>query len=155
MARHTVPWGASGSSAASRVAERGSPQATSDRRGWLSAGWLWSPWLWCTLALAALAVQCYAVYSPAPDVQVWPNWDKFVHLAIFAAPVFCLLLARVPTRWVLGLALAHAAVSELVQWRFIPTRDGSVFDFLADALGVGLGFVLQRLVIGLVFGRRG
>jgi len=35
-------------------------------------------------------------------------------------------------------------VSEVVQWRFVPYRDGDVWDAVADLVGIGLAvFVLQ------------
>jgi VanZ family protein len=33
-------------------------------------------------------------------------------------------------------------VSELVQWRFFPYRDGDVWDVVADLVGVGLAVLV-------------
>ncbi len=83
------------------------------------------------LAGVFLAVQLVAVYLPgSPDGGLelpWlPGADKIVHFLIFAIPVY--LFGRLSGRvgLVAGLFAVHAVVSEFVQWRFIPYRDGDV-----------------------------
>jgi VanZ family protein len=97
--------------------------------------------LWA-LAVVFLGVQLVAVYLPgSPDGGLelpWlPGADKVVHFLIFAIPVY--LFGRLSGRvgLVAGLFAVHAVVSELVQWRFIPYRDGDVWDAVADLLGIG------------------
>jgi hypothetical protein len=94
------------------------------------------------LAGVFLAVQLVAVYLPgSPDGGLELSWlpgaDKFVHFLIFAIPVY--LFGRLSGRvgLVAGLFAVHAVVSEFVQWRFIPYRDGDVWDAVADLLGIG------------------
>ena len=89
-----------------------------------------------------LAVQLVAVYLPgSPDGGLelpWlPGADKVVHFLIFAIPVY--LFGRLSGRvgLVAGLFAVHAVVSEFVQWRFIPYRDGDVWDAVTDLLGIG------------------
>jgi VanZ family protein len=89
-----------------------------------------------------LAVQLVAVYLPgSPDGGLelpWlPGADKIVHVLIFAIPVY--LFGRLSGRvgLVAGLFAVHAVMSEFVQWRFIPHRDGDVWDAVADLLGIG------------------
>ena len=105
-----------------------------------------------TLWVAAgvfLAIQLVAVYLPGtPDGGLELSWlpgaDKLVHGLIFAIPVY--LFARLSGRvgLVAGLFAVHAVVSEVVQWRFVPYRDGDVWDAVADLVGIGLAvFVLQ------------
>ena len=96
-----------------------------------------------------LAVQLVAVYLPGtPDGGLelpWlPGADKIVHGLIFAIPVY--LFARLSGRvgLVAGLFALHAVVSELVQWRFIPYRDGDPWDAVADLVGIGLAVLLFR-----------
>ena len=48
------------------------------------------------------------------------------------------LLAGLPRRWVLALLALHAPVSEVVQATLLPSRDGDVWDAVADLTGVGL-----------------
>jgi VanZ family protein len=96
-----------------------------------------------------LAVQLVAVYLPGnPDGGLelpWlPGADKLVHGLIFAIPVY--LFGRLSGRvgLVAGLFAVHAVVSEVVQWRFVPYRDGDVWDAVADLVGIGFAvFVLQ------------
>ena len=90
-----------------------------------------------------LAVQLVAVYLPGtPDGGLelpWlPGADKIVHFLIFAIPVY--LFGRLSGRvgLVAGLFAVHAVVSEFVQWRFVPYRDGDVWDAVADLLGIGM-----------------
>ncbi len=90
-----------------------------------------------------LAVQLVAVYLPGtPDGGLelpWlPGADKIVHFLIFAIPVY--LFGRLSGRVgvVAGLFAVHAVVSEFVQWRFVPYRDGDVWDAVADLLGIGM-----------------
>ncbi|HEY3339995.1 MAG TPA: hypothetical protein VGK18_15960 [Propionicimonas sp.] len=96
-----------------------------------------------------VVVQLVAVYLPgSPDGGLelpWlPGADKIVHSLIFAIPVY--LLARLTRRvgLVAGLFAVHAVVSELIQWRFIPYRDGDPWDAVADLVGIGLAVVLFR-----------
>ena len=103
------------------------------------------PWL----AGAFLAVQLVVVYLPgSPDGGLelpWlPGADKVVHSLIFAIPVY--LFARLTRRvgLVAGVFALHAVVSELVQWWFIPYRDGDPWDAAADLIGIGLAVVLLR-----------
>lgn len=95
------------------------------------------------LAIVFLIVQLVTVYLPGtPDGGLelpWlPGADKVVHGLIFAIPVY--LFARLSGRvgLVAGLFAVHAVVSELVQWRFVPYRDGDVWDVVADLLGIGV-----------------
>ena len=107
-------------------------------RGWLPA-----------LAAVALVVQLVAVYlpgSPGGGLELpWlPGLDKVVHFLIFGAPVY--LFGRLTRRvgLVAGVFAVHAVVSELVQWRFIPYRDGDPLDALADLVGIGLAVLLLK-----------
>ena len=108
-----------------------------------TSGWL--PWF----AGLALAVQLVAVYLPgSPDGGLelpWlPGADKIVHALIFASPVY--LFGRLTGRVgvVAGLFAVHAVLSELVQWRSIPYRDGDVWDVVADLVGIGFAIVAVR-----------
>lgn len=105
-------------------------------------------WLWA-LAGLAVAVHLVALYLPgSPDGSLelpWlPGADKVVHLLLFAVPVY--LFGRLTRRvgLVAGVFAVHAVVSELVQWRFIPYRDGDPFDALADLVGIGLAVLLLK-----------
>lgn len=78
-----------------------------------------------------------------------PNFDKLVHLGIFA--VFSFLWMRVgPPVGKAGrvclAGLVLAAISELGQELPIVSRDASVMDAVADGVGVGIGLLAHRLM---------
>jgi hypothetical protein len=106
-------------------------------------GWL------ATFAGLALAFQLVAVYLPGtPDSGLelpWlPGVDKLVHALIFGIPVYLFGLLTRRVGLVAGLFAAHAALSELIQWRFIPYRDGDVWDAVADLIGIGLAVLALK-----------
>jgi VanZ family protein len=78
-----------------------------------------------------------------------PNFDKLVHLGIFA--VFGFLWMRVGSSsrrgwWVFLAGVALAIITELGQELEIVHRDASVADGLADSVGVVVGLVGYVLV---------
>lgn len=106
---------------------------------------------WLPLAAClAVVVHLVCLYLPgssdgALELPWLPGADKVVHLLLFAVPVY--LLGRWSGRVVLvaGLFAVHAVASELVQWYFVPYRDGDVLDVLADLVGIGLAvWALRR-----------
>ncbi|QDU61648.1 VanZ like family protein [Planctomycetes bacterium Pan216] len=72
-----------------------------------------------------------------------PYIDKIVHSGIYTGLGFFLLLALGRRRWLLAgfIGLVFAASDEFHQ-AFVPTRSPDVIDWLADALGLGLGMLL-------------
>ena len=101
--------------------------------------------LWL-LAGVFLAVQLVAVYlpgSPESGLEV-PGVDKVVHVLIFAIPVYLFGRATKRVRLVVGLFAVHAVLSELIQWRFIPFRDGDVWDAVADLAGIAIAVAVLR-----------
>lgn len=103
------------------------------------------PWL-TGLALVAHLVALYLPGDPRGALELpWlPGADKAVHVLLFAAPVY--LLGRLTGRVGLVAALfaVHAVASELIQWRFIPYRDGDPWDLFADLVGIGLAVLVLR-----------
>ena len=102
---------------------------------------------WRLLFVAAVVIQLVALYWPVhPDeASLIPGSDKLVHLGIFAAATFTAQVAGMPRRWVLALFLVHAPLSEVIQGTLI-NRDASVYDVMADVLGVLTGAWLFRLI---------
>jgi len=114
--------------------------------------------------LAGLAVlgQLYGLYrvSGPPSPPWFPHADKLEHLLGFALPVALVLLAvglrsrgagRRPERraagLVVGLFVAHAVVSEVVQHLAYTTRTGDPLDALADGVGVALGAAVAAALL--------
>ncbi len=104
---------------------------------------------WLAALLVAGAVQLVALYAPSGGGALpFTGADKVVHAAIFAMPVIFGILARLRPAVVVGVLAVHAPVSELIQYSLLPHRDGDVLDALADLFGVGLGWLLARLLAG-------
>jgi hypothetical protein len=86
---------------------------------------------------AVLVVQLLLLYWPRavqPTAGGVP-WDKIVHALIFGLVLFTGVRAGLPLRVWLVVTLAHAGVSELLQYRLLPHRSGDVWDAVADAAG--------------------
>lgn len=84
--------------------------------------------------------------SGVPDSP--PGTDKVVHVLLFALLAGTGLWARLPRLPLLAGLVAYAAVSEVLQWLITPLgRGGDVADALVDVVGVGLGWLVARLVL--------
>lgn len=94
------------------------------------------------LALA-VAVQFLVLYAPraASNPDGLPV-DKVVHAVVFGVVGWAAVRAGVPARWILGLLLAQAVVSELVQGFFMPHRSGDPWDVAADLVGSLIGTLI-------------
>jgi VanZ family protein len=95
--------------------------------------------IWLVLLGLSLLVQLVVLYAPsAPGGPEVNGLDKVIHASVFGAAVLTGLLAGLPRRWVLTVLALHAPVSEVVQATLLPSRDGDVWDVVADLTGVGL-----------------
>lgn len=100
--------------------------------------------LWSAFVLAML-IHLASLYTPSiSDTVLFTGADKIAHVALFLIVVTPALLLRFPTPLVISVALAHAGISEMVQQYLIPGRGGSVWDMVADVVGIGAGFLLAR-----------
>lgn len=94
-------------------------------------------------AVVALVVQLVVVYAPSGGgAAPFPNFDKLVHVTVFALPVLFALLARLPLVPVVAVMALHAPVSEVVQATLLPHRSGDPRDAVADLTGVALGVLV-------------
>ena len=99
--------------------------------------------LWTLAILIAVTVPASTVPTGPPDIGV----DKIAHLIMFAG--FGLLWMRTLTAWrgrralllVGSVGLALAAGTELLQHLVLETRQGALYDALANALGLALGLL--------------
>ena len=98
-------------------------------------------------ACAAL-LSLMVLFSPASKVPSGIELnDKVVHAGLFLVLAVSGVVAGLPMRSLaLGLAL-YAGVSEVLQAVLPIDRDGSVFDALADLLGVAAGLGAAALVV--------
>ena len=96
-------------------------------------------WTWIILLAIYAAAIGYVSHQPlSAGEALFPHFDKLVHLVEFALFMFLawhatgrhLLLALI-------LTLAFAGSDELHQ-AFVPTRNASILDFIADSVGAAL-----------------
>jgi hypothetical protein len=104
----------------------------------------WARWLLFVLLVAAQSWALYAPHIGGP--ALFAGSDKVVHVALFLVVTFAGLRAGIPARWLAGVLIGEAIVSEVVQGLALSGRDGDVFDVLADVVGVGLGLLADRAV---------
>lgn len=108
-----------------------------------------SPWWWVA-AIVAVVVQLVGLYAPGSSggehLITVTGADKVIHALLFGVPTY-LLASLSGRRWLVATIFAlHAPVSELVQWRLVPYRDGDVWDLVADLVGIGVALaVLARV----------
>jgi len=95
---------------------------------------------------AALVVHLVALYTPTPPPLPSSviGIDKVVHIVLFAVVLYAGVRAGLPLRPLVLLLLANAVVNELVQYQFLARRSGDVWDAVADAIGVGMAYLLLR-----------
>ncbi|MGH3722559.1 MAG: VanZ family protein [Mycobacterium sp.] len=107
----------------------------------------WFPcFRWLTL-LCAFALACVLLFSPGGTVPSGPpGADKVVHFLIFAMLAVSSCSARIGEASTLAWVLTFAACSEVIQALWVPHRDGSLLDLLADTVGLLTGLLLWRKV---------
>ncbi len=101
--------------------------------------YFWKPILW-------LVIICYLLFIPASDLPTKyffriPQFDKIVHFTLFF--VFCLFMLKPLKKLQLKhyllaplFSIALSGMLEIVQHVLSRTRNSSIYDFVANALGV-------------------
>ncbi|MEJ2595384.1 MAG: VanZ family protein [bacterium] len=119
-------------------------------------GKLWPAVLWAVFILIITGTPGELI----PTVTTFWDWlkpDKLVHLFTFGVLSFLILFgvmeqyleSRHRYKYVLsavGISLAYGLLTEVLQTYVFIGRYGSVYDFLADALGAVLGWLAFRMV---------
>ena len=82
--------------------------------------------------------------SPAGGGVTVPGADKLVHAGLFLLLAGTAALRFGAVAAVLAVALAYAAVSEVVQGVLLAERSGDAWDLLADGVGALVGWQLVR-----------
>ncbi len=98
--------------------------------------------------------------SVLPHVKPIIGLDKVVHLLMYAGFVFaCQWGYRKPFKengsayrrkalWItLGIGVAYGLLTELMQEYLIPSRTGSVYDWIADLIGCILGAIIAYFLL--------
>ncbi len=96
--------------------------------------------------IVVLGVILFSGLRPEPVPQVFDQQDKLHHMLGFAAMIFTLRLAFPQWRviWTLLTCLGAALLIEIGQ-SFLPNRQASLGDMLANTLGVLLGWGCSHL----------
>jgi len=111
---------------------------------------------------AAVVVQLVALYLPrvpsTSGMEV-PGADKVVHALVFALVMLTGILAGINAKWLAVILVAHAVLSEVVQYTLLPHRTGDPLDAVADLAGILLGWYLAGMFTrhrsgGLALGER-
>jgi hypothetical protein len=98
---------------------------------------------WRLLLAGAVLLQLVVLYAPrAPSTGETTGIDKVVHFSIFALVAWAGRRAGLRTGPLVAVLLAHAVLSEVLQWQLLAHRDGDWRDSLADAVGVAAGALL-------------
>lgn len=99
------------------------------------------------LFVSLVLIGLVAALVPMHGVEI-NNFDKLMHAGAMFGFAFLLDLAtpRSFWRWKVPVLLSYGAIIEFVQL-FTPWRSFSVLDFLADAAGVLLYWVVWRLIL--------
>ncbi|MFC7450041.1 VanZ family protein [Rhodococcus daqingensis] len=85
------------------------------------------------------------LFSPGSTVPSGPpNSDKITHLLMFAALAYAARFAGFGVTAVIVWAGLYAAVSEVLQGLLPIHRSASVWDWVADVVGVAIGLVIFR-----------
>ncbi|MGW0175131.1 VanZ family protein [Rhodococcus sp. NPDC003322] len=90
-----------------------------------------------------LVITLVMLFSPGSTVPSGPpNSDKVTHLLMFLALAVAARYAGFRAGWVLLGGALYAAVSEALQALLPIHRSGSIWDWLADVVGVAVGLAL-------------
>lgn len=103
-------------------------------------------WFWIGLGLCAFVL--YMAIKPAAGAPApFPLYDKLMHASVFTfLGSWFAALQPSPRRWpaiALGL-LAFGVAIELLQ--AVTGRDPSVWDVVADIIGIAVGILLLRMI---------
>jgi len=96
----------------------------------------------------AVLLSLVMLFSPASRVPSGIELnDKVVHAALFLLLAVTGVMAGLPLRALACGLVLYAGVSEVLQAVLPIDRDGSVYDALADLLGVAAGLAAATLVV--------
>ena len=90
---------------------------------------------------AAIVVASSMPQVPTPDMGPL-TWDKTLHFGVFGILGFLALRAKPrPRGWATLASIGWAGLDEIHQ-AFVPGRDASPYDFLADVMGIGVAYLI-------------
>jgi len=104
--------------------------------------------VWRFIGLIMLIIVLVLFLIPvSPSIETFSYEDKIYHALVFA--FLCVWYLQLYPRPIL-IAVAFILFGLLVEWlqSFTSYRTADIWDFAADSLGVGIGFILYRTVAG-------
>ena len=115
------------------------------------------PWFLWTGMIAILTLTPGNYIPRIITFADWISADKFVHLFIFGVYSFLILegfsrqgkyknLKKNAVLTGLLIGMVFAFFTEMMQKFVIPGRNGNFYDFLADVLGLFVGYLCWRLI---------
>lgn len=107
-------------------------------------------WLLCT-CIILISISILSLLPPKSGLEIKSN-DKINHFVAYACLTFCGLAANIRQRE-FGMVIFFILFGILMEWLqgFVPGRDQSFFDTIANILGVGIGFFIYRSMRRLSF----
>jgi len=115
----------------------------------------WPSLLWALVILILTGIPGKYI----PEMVGFWDWigpDKFVHLFIFGTLSFLIFYNLrtqyptfkkrfIPVLTVLGITIAYALLTEILQATVFIGRDGNVYDFMANTVGAMAGWLVFRI----------
>jgi len=88
---------------------------------------------------------------PKSGIFEIPHFDKIVHFSMFAIFTFLWLndsknISYLITFSILVISVCFAALSEVIQYAYIPGRSGNIMDFLSDVIGLITSLLFYYIV---------
>ena len=91
-------------------------------------------------------VTFFLLIELAPKPQKIPHLDKIQHAIIFTILTLSAAMAWKPHRyWLAAALILYGASTELFQGLLTVTRQASVYDWLADCVGIAIGLLIFAL----------
>ncbi|MDX9769911.1 MAG: VanZ family protein [Tenuifilaceae bacterium] len=114
----------------------------------------WRSSVWTVIIILATTLPSSSI--PKSSLLQIPHFDKLVHFVQFFVLALFILsernslkqqgkLANRAIAFALSISIAYGLIIELLQYFLLPTRSGSLYDFMANVLGAIMAVVLYRL----------
>lgn len=115
----------------------------------------WKSIVWTAIVILATTLPSNSI--PKSSLLEIPHFDKIVHFGLFFVLAMFIIseqntlrlqggLTRKAIILALSFTIAYGLIIEFLQYFLLPTRSGSLFDFLANTLGSIVAVVLYRFV---------
>ena len=98
---------------------------------------------WLNSFYILFLISLYLFFAPFEDdgPEIFPHLDKIVHFSIFFLMTTFLVFGRLKKKFALIFCILYALFTEIVQ-TFLNYRNGSIYDFVSDILGITFAIFL-------------